>query len=317
MERFEPKKFIAEKIRSFRAVTGDKRAIVAISGGIDSLVCFEIVRFAAKDQKNRIIPFILDTGLLRENEIKEMQEYFQKKYGIELQKWDRQNEFFAALKGIVSPEQKRTIFRDVFYRTMSQAIRSYDADIVVQGTILPDIIETQKGIKTHFNVLNESGINPLNFGLRLFEPLKELTKTRVRMVAKSLAIPPKYLRLQPFPGPGFAIRITGEVTFERVEKIRKATVIVESELNSPKIFQGFPVLLTDRVTGIHNDSAVTGDTIAIRIVEVTKDSLLAKPYRVPWIKMEKITKRILNEVPGIVRVLYDVTPKPPGTIEFA
>ncbi|MCM8763889.1 MAG: phosphoadenosine phosphosulfate reductase family protein, partial [Candidatus Omnitrophica bacterium] len=148
MEKFEPKKFISEKIKSLRASIGEKKAIVAVSGGIDSLVCFEISRLATKTKNSQIIPFILDTGLLRENEVKKTQEYFQKRYGIELQMWDRQNEFFAALRGIISPEQKRAIFRDVFYRTMSQAVRSYDADILVQGTILPDIIETQKGIKT-------------------------------------------------------------------------------------------------------------------------------------------------------------------------
>ncbi len=317
MERFGPRKFISKKIQTFRSFADGKKILVAISGGIDSLVCFEIVLNAVKDQKDRIVPLILETGLLRENEVRETQDHFNKKYRIELQKWDRQDEFLSALKGIILPEEKRKIFRDVFYRNMSQAMRSYSTDILVQGTILPDIIETQKGIKLHFNVLHESGVNPLNYGLGLFEPLKELTKARVRMVARSLGIHPRYLRIQPFPGPGFAIRISGEVTAERVKKIRKATTIVESELNSPKIFQGFPVLLVDKVTGIQNDTSVTGDIIAIRIVEVTKDSLLARPYRVPWLKIEKITKRILNEVPGIVRILYDVTPKPPGTIEFA
>lgn len=316
MERFEPKKFITKKIQAFRSLSSGKKTIVAISGGIDSLVCFEIIKNASKNQENQVIPLIIDTGFLRENEIKKTQEYFQKQYNIELQKWERKDEFFNALRGIISPEEKRKIFREIFYKNISQAMRSYSADILVQGTTLVDIIETQNGIKIHFNVLHEAGINPQNYGLTLFEPLKELTKNRVRMVAKSLGIPKKFLLMQPFPGPGFAIRITGEVTYERVEKIRKATVIVESELNSPKIFQAFPVLLVDKVTGIQNDSGTTGDVIAIRIVETTKDALNAKVYKLPWIKIEKITKRIINEVPGIIRVLYDVTPKPPGTIEF-
>ncbi len=136
------------------------------------------------------------------------------------------------------------------------------------------------------------------------------------MVARTLLIPQKYLYCQPFPGPGFAIRITGEITRERIEKIRKATGIVESELSNPKIFQCFPVLLTDRVTGIHNDTGTVGEIIALRIVEISKDSLEARPSKIPWGKIEKITKRLLNEIPGVTRVLYDVTPKPPGTIEF-
>ncbi|HOJ30404.1 MAG TPA: ATP-binding protein [bacterium] len=315
MERFEPRKFVARKIQALRSHASGKRVIVAVSGGIDSMVCFEIARNATIKQEGQTIPFIIDTGLMRQNEVKQTEEYFRKKYNIELQRWDKQNEFISALKGIVSPEEKRKTFRDIFYRIISQAMRSYAADILVQGTILSDIIETQKGIKTHFNVLHEAGINPANYGLSLFEPLKELTKSRVRMVARSFAIPPKFLRIQPFPGPGFALRITGEVTFERVAKIRKATEIVESELMSPKIFQGFPVLLTDKATGIQNESAFVGDIIAIRIVE-SKDSLSARSYRIPWIKMDKIAKRILTEIPGIARVLYDVTSKPPGTIEF-
>jgi len=316
MERFEPKKFVSKKVQALRSYAKGRKILVAVSGGIDSLVCFEIARNASIKVQEQIIPLILDTGLLRQSEVKNTEEYFRKKYGIELQKWDVQDRFFSSLKGIISSEEKRNIFRDVFYRTMGQALRSYSAEILVQGTILPDIIETQRGIRIHFNVLNEAGINPQNYGLTIFEPLKELTKNRVKMVAKTLSIPPKFLRLQPFPGPGFAIRITGEITHERVEKIRIATAIVESELSSPKIYQGFPVLLVDRVPGIHNDTVVTGDVIAIRIIE-TKDYLSARPYRIPWPKIEKITKRILNEVPGVVRVLYDVTPKPPGMIEFA
>ncbi len=315
MERFEPRKFIARKIQALRSFASGKRIIVAVSGGIDSIVCFELALAATTKSNEKPIPIILDTGLLRLNEVKETEEYFRKQYGIELQKWEVQDRFLSALKGIIIPEEKRKIFREVFYRTMGQALRSYSAEILVQGTILPNIIETQKEIKTHFNVLQEAGIDPQNYGIILFEPLKELTKTRVRMLARSLSIPPKFLRIQPFPGIGFAARITGEITIDRIEKIRLATSIVESELSSPKIFQGFPVLFVDRVTGIQNNVAAVGDVIAIRIVE-TKDTLTAKSYRVPWVKIEKIAKRILSEVPGTVRVVYDVTPKPPGTIEF-
>lgn len=327
MERFEPRKFILRKSQALRSQSGEGKVLVAVSGGLKSLVCFEIARNAKIREQDQVIPFMIDTGLLRaeidkdnniiQTEIKQTEEYFRKRYNITLERWDEQEKFLTALKGVVLPDEKRKIFRDVFYKILSQAMRSYSADIIVQGTTLSEIIETQKGIKIHFNVLHEAGINPQLYGVQIFEPLKELTRTRVKMLARSLSIPQKYIQAQPFPGPGFAVRITGEVTRERIEKIRKATYIVESEISSARIFQYFPVLLVDRVTGIHNDTSVTGDIIAIRIVETSKDSLGAKPYRMPWPKIEKITKRILNEVPGVVRVLYDVTPKPPGTIEFA
>ncbi len=316
MERFEPKKFILKKAGAFKSLLEGKRAIVAVSGGIDSLVCYEIVKKTPKIEENQIIPLMIDTGLMRENEVKTTQELFQKRYNVELQKWDRQEDFFSALKGIVNPQEKRKVFRETFYKNISQAMRSYSAEILVQGTILSDVIETQKGIKIHFNVLYEAGINPLNYGFQVFEPLKELTKTRVRMLAKALTLPPKLLKMQPFPGPGFALRITGEVTEERVEKIRKATSIVESELTSPKLFQGFPVLLVDKVTGIQNESSIIGDIIVLRIVEASKDLLTAKSLKLPWQKIEKVAKKLLKEIPGVVRVLYDITEKPPATIEY-
>jgi len=315
MERFEPRKFITKKAQTLHSFASEKGIIVAVSGGIDSIVCFEIALAATAKSNEKPIPLMLDTGLLRINEVKETEKYFRKQYGIELQKWEVQDRFLLALKGISTPEEKRKTFREVFYKTMGQALRSYSAEVLVQGTILPDVIETQKGIKTHFNVLQEAGIDPQNYGILLFEPIKELTKIRIKMLARSFSIPPQLLKTQPFPGIGFAARITGEITVDRIEKIRAATSIVESELIDSKIFQCFPALFIDRVTGIQNDTAVIGDIIAIRAVE-SKDSLTAKPFNIPWAKIEKITKRILNEVPGIVRVVYDFTPKPPGTIEF-
>ncbi len=315
MERFDPRRFILKKSQALASFAKGQRIIVAISGGIDSIVCFEIALKASLQTKEKPIPLILDTGLLRLNDIKETEKYFKKQYNIELQKWEVQEKFLSSLQGIRNPQEKRIVFREVFYRTLGQALRSYSAEILVQGTILPDVIETQKEIKMHFNVLQEAGIDAQNYGIILFEPLKELTKNRVKMLARYLSMPSKIITLQPFPGMGFAARITGEITTERIEKIRIATSIVESEITGTKIFQCFPALLADKIPGIKNDTGSLGDIIAIRIVE-TKDPLTAKIYRIPWPKLEKITTRILKEVPGITRVVYDVTPKPPGTIEF-
>lgn len=326
MEKFEPKKFISKKIQELRTQSGERKILVAVSGGLKSLVCFEIARNAKIKDQSQVIPLMIDTGMLRatvdknhnitQTEVKQTEVYFKKRYDLNLDVWDEGERFLAALKGIVDPVEKRKVFSDTFYRIMSQALRSYSADVLVVGTTISDIIETQKGIKIHFNVLHEAGINPMMYGLQVSEPLKELTRTRVKMIAKILGIPKKYLSTQPFPGPGFAIRIIGEVTREKIEKIRMATNIVESELKNPRLSQCFPVLLADKVIGIQNDTGFIGDTIALRIVETSKDSLEAKPYKLSWVKIEKIVRRIINEVPGVVRVVYDVTPKPPGTIEF-
>ena len=304
-------KFIKEKIVEIKKIVKDKKALVATSGGVDSVTCAFLAHRALGE--NLIILF-LDDGLMRENEAKEVSKIFIEK-NIELQVWDVQKNFFDALKGKVDPEEKRKSFREVFYKTLNQAVKSYSADFLIQGTIAADIIETQKGIKTQHNVLSQIGINPALFGLKIIEPLKELYKDEVRKVAKKLGVPKKIYLRQPFPGPGLATRIIGEVTPERVEKVRMATSIVESELNNPKIFQAFPVLFNDKATGIIDEKRMLGDIISIRIVE-SKNALTAKPYKIPWPKLEKIRDKILKKVPGVVKVVYDITPKPPSTIEY-
>jgi GMP synthase (glutamine-hydrolysing) len=251
---------------------------------------------------------------MRYNEAEEVREFFGKK-GINLEVWNVEDVFFEALKGKVDPEEKRKAFRDTFYKILSQAVRSYSVDFLVQGTIAADIIETQKGIKTQHNVLSQIGLIPLHYGLTIIEPLKELYKNQVRQVAKALGLPKKIYDRKPFPGPGLATRIIGEVTRDRVEKIRIATKIVEEELKEKNIFQSFPVLLSDKATGIVEGKRLLGDIIAIRAIK-SEDALTATPVKILWKRLFKIRDRILKEVPGVVKVLYDITPKPPSTIEY-
>jgi len=309
--RFYPKKFIREKIEEIRKKVGDKKALVATSGGVDSTTCAVLAQKALGDN---LVVIFLENGLMREGESEEINKFFSKR-GIELQIWDVKEKFFEALKGKIDPEEKRKAFREVFYKTLGQALRSYSVDFLIQGTIALDIIETQKGIKTQHNVLAQIGINPAHYGLKIIEPLKELYKPQVRRVAKELGLPKSICERKPFPGPGLAIRILGEVTPERVEKIRMATVIVEEMIKSDKIFQVFPVLFSDKATGVIEGKRVLGDVIAIRAIE-SKDGTTGRPYKIPWPKLEKVRDKILKTVPGVVKVVYDITPKPPSTIEY-
>ena len=308
---FGPAKFIREKIKELDKKTEGQKVIVATSGGVDSMTC-AILTFKAIG--NRLIVLYLDNGLMRQGETEEVNNFFAK-MGIELQIWDVKEKFFEALKGKKDPEEKRIAFRDIFYKTLRQAIKSYSAEFLVQGTIAADIVETQKGIKTQHNVLSQIGINPATYGLKIIEPLKELYKPQVRMVAKQLGLPKKIYERKPFPGPALATRIIGEVVPDRVEKVRIATMIVEDLIKERNVFQVLAVLLSDKATGNIDGKRIYGDIIAIRAVE-SKDAMTATPCKLPWTKLEKVRNKILAEVPGVVKVVYDITPKPPSTIEY-
>ena len=308
---FSPTKFIAEKTKELKEKIGNNRAIVATSGGVDSMTCAVLAR---KVLGENIVVLFLDDGLMREGEPEEVRKFFES-VGINLEIWDVKDRFFEALKGKIDPEEKRIAFRDTFYRILGQAVKSYSVDFLIQGTIAADIVETQRGIKTQHNVLSQIGLNPSSFGLKVVEPLRELYKHQVREVAKKLGIPNKFAERKPFPGPGLATRIIGEVTPERVEKIRKATKIVETTITGASIFQVLAVLFSDKATGMVNGKRVLGDIIAIRAVE-SKDALTASPCKIQWTTLFKARDRILKEVPGVVKVVYDITPKPPSTIEY-
>ncbi len=306
------KKFIEEKTKEIKEAVRNERAISALSGGVDSSVCTLLAHKALGD--NLKVMFI-DDGLMRENEPEDVKEIFSG-LGIQVNIIGAQEEFFRALKGKSDPEEKRKAFRNIFYTVFGNEVLRSEAKFLVQGTIAADIIETKGGVKTQHNILEQIGINPeKGYGFKTVEPLKEIFKHQVREVAKELGLPEKIYRRMPFPGPGLATRIVGETNPERVKIVRKATSIVEEEIEALRPFQAFAVLLNDKGTGIEEGARKFGEIIIIRSVE-SKDAMTAEPTQIPWEVLQKISKRITAEIPSVSRVAYEITPKPPATIEY-
>lgn len=305
-------KSIEQRINEIKKTVGLERAISALSGGVDSSACTVLAHRAIGS--NLKVVFI-DDGLMREKEPEQVREVF-RDLGIEVDIIDTQDEFFQALKGKIDPEEKRKAFRSIFYTILGREVLKSEAKFLVQGTIAADIIETKGGIKTQHNILEQIGIDTeKGFGFKVIEPVKDLFKPQVREVAKELGLPEMIYERMPFPGPGLATRVVGEVTPERVSLVRKATQIVEEEIESLKPFQAFAVLLSDRGTGIEEGKRKFGQIVIVRSVE-SKDALTAEPTQVPWEVLMKISKRITGEIPEVVRVAYEITPKPPATIEY-
>jgi GMP synthase (glutamine-hydrolysing) len=306
------KRFIEEKIEEIKASTGSEKAISALSGGVDSSTCTVLAHRAIGGNLKVIF---IDDGLMREDEPQAIKDIFASQ-GIEVEVTEAQDEFFDALRGKIDPEEKRKAFRDAFYTVFGQEVSRSQARFLVQGTIAADVIETKGGVKTQHNILEQIGIDPeKGYGFRVIEPLKELFKHEVREVARELGLPQGIHQRMPFPGPGLATRIIGEVTPERVMQVRKATRIVEEEMESLKPFQAFAVLLNDKGTGIEEGKRKFGDIIIVRSVE-SKDAMTAEPTEVPWRNLRKIAERITSEIPEVVRVAYEITSKPPATIEY-
>jgi GMP synthase (glutamine-hydrolysing) len=240
-----------------------------------------------------------------------------RKLGITVKVIDARKHFFAALRGLTDPEEKRKAFRETFYRTFKKAVKASGAQFLLQGTIAPDIIETTKAVKTQHNVLEQIGIDPKKgYGFTALEPLKTLFKPDVRKVGKILGLPAKVHQRMPFPGPGLLCRCLGKATPARIEIVRKACRIVEEQTRVLKPFQAFGVLLADRATGLtRRGGRHFGNIIAVRCVEST-NAMTAKATRLPWKTLERIRDRILKAIPAVTKVVYDVTPKPPSTIEY-
>jgi len=308
------KKFIAEKVEEIRRIVGEGKALSALSGGVDSAVCTLLARRALGDRQLTVV--FLDDGLMRMNEAEEVRTAFER-LGVRVNVLDVQADFFAALKGLTDPEEKRKAFRATFYRTLQKAVREAGATFMIQGTIKPDIFETQKGVKTQHNVLDQIGINAKEgFGFTVVEPLVDLYKPDVRRVGRALGLPAKMYQRQPFPGPGLSARILGEVTPERVEVVRRAGRIVEEETARFRPFQAFAVLLADRATGVTREGTrAMGDMLAIRVVD-SRNAVTARATKLPWATLRKIQERLVREIPSVTKVLYDLTPKPPSTIEY-
>lgn len=305
-------KFAREKIDEIKAAVGSDKAISALSGGVDSSVCTVLANRAVGD---RLKVIFIDDGLMRADEPQSVKQVFSN-LGIKVDIVDAQDEFFTALKGKFDPEEKRKAFRDTFYRVFGREVLKSEAKFLVQGTIAPDIIETQGGVKTQHNILEQIGIDPeKGYGFKVIEPIKELFKPGVREVAKEIGLPEMIHQRMPFPGPGLATRVVGEVTPDRISLVRKATQIVEEEISSLKPFQAFAVLLSDKGTGVEEGSRKFGDIIIVRSVE-SKDAMTAEPTEVPWSTLMSISKRMTAELPDVIRVAYEITPKPPATIEY-
>jgi len=306
------KAFIEEKVNEIKETVGTAGAISALSGGVDSSTCTVLAHRALGPQLKVIF---IDDGLMRENEPENVQTVFAG-LGVTVDLVDARKEFFRALKGKLDPEEKRKAFRQVFYEVFGKAVKKSKCRFLVQGTIAPDIIETKGGVKTQHNVLEQIGIKTeRGFGFRLVEPLKELFKPDVRKVAKELGLPDSIHKRMPFPGPGLMARTLGEVTPERVAIVRRATRIVEDELRGLKPFQAFAVLLADKGTGIEEGKRKFGGIIVIRSVE-SKDAMTARATRVRFGRLLKMARRITAEIPTVTRVCYELTAKPPATIEY-
>jgi GMP synthase (glutamine-hydrolysing) len=304
--------FIKTGIESIKTTVGPDRAVSALSGGVDSSAC---TLLAARALGSQLKVIFLDDGLMRENEPQEVRNVFGK-LGVEVQVVDAQKEFFKALKRKTDPEKKRKAFRDRFYKVLGREVKRSGARFLIQGTIKADIIETQGGVKTQHNILEQIGIDPeKGYGFKVIEPLKDLFKPEVRLVAKALGLPARIYGRMPFPGPGLATRVLGAVTPERVAVVRRATSIVEAEIARLKAFQAFAVLLSDRGTGVEDGKRKFGDIIVIRSVD-SRDAMTAQPTQVPWPALQRLAKKIVTELPSVTRVCYELTPKPPATIEY-
>lgn len=307
------KGFIRVQVEAIRRTVGEATAISALSGGVDSSVVTVLGHRAIGE---RLKVLFIDDGLMRQDEPQSVRRIFAT-LGIKVEVLDAADRFFAAFKGLTDPEEKRKAFRETFYKVFGDAVRASGARFLLQGTIAPDIIETKKGVKTQHNVLEQIGIDPRSgYGFGVIEPIKTLYKPEVRLVAKALGLPASIAQRMPFPGPGLSTRCMGEVTPERIAIVRRACLIVEQEMAGSRAFQTFAVLLADRPTGVTKGGRRReGDAVAIRCVDSEK-AVLATPTKVAWAKLMRMRDRILKECPTVTKVLYDLTPKPPSTIEY-
>ncbi len=311
--------FIVDSINRIRAQAGDGHVICALSGGVDSAVAATLVHRAIGDQLTCIF---VDNGLMRRNEPERVVDTFQRHMEMRLVHVDAADRFLTQLKGITDPEQKRRIVGETFIRVFeAEADKIGSVDYIAQGTTYPDVVESAPGqgttakIKSHHNV----GGLPKELTFELVEPLRYLFKDEVRQVGLALGLPEEMVYRQPFPGPGLAIRIIGEVTKERVAVLQAADWIVMDEIKKANLYgdlwQSFAVLTDTRSVGVMGDYRTYGHVVALRAV-TAEDAMTADWARLPYEVIARISSRIVNEVPGVNRVVYDVTSKPPGTIEW-
>jgi len=306
------RKFTEEQITYIKQTVGDAKAINALSGGVDSSLVTVLGHRALGNQLRTVF---VDNALMREGEPQRVVKIFAD-MGIPVELVDAKEEFLSALAGLTDPEEKRQAITDTFYsKVFSRLVKESGAKFLLHGTILTDIEETVAGIKRQHNILTQLGIDTkAAYGYSVIEPLKTLRKDDVREVAGFLDLTAEISRRIPFPGPALATRIVGEVTPERLETVRTATAIVEEELADSGAFQYLAVLLNDCATGIRNNKREFGSIIVVRCIEST-DARTATVTPLSWDKLNRISERI-TRINGVNRCLYDLTPKPPATIEY-
>jgi len=318
--KWTPAAFIEATVDAVRERVGEERVLLALSGGVDSAVAGALLHQAIGDQ---LVSIFVNTGMLRLNEPETVLRTFREERGMNLLYADAQEQFLDALQGITEPEQKRKLIGKLFIDVFTdEAEKLQGIKYLAQGTIYPDVIEsasdskTSKVIKSHHNV----GGLPEQLGFELVEPLRDLFKDEVRAVGEALGLPESIVWRQPFPGPGLAIRCLGDLTFERLETLRKADAIFTDELHAADMLRGdtaqaFAVLLPVKAVGVMGDNRTYEEVIVLRAVQ-TDDFMTADWARLPYDLLARVSSRIVNEVSGVNRVTYDITSKPPGTIEW-
>jgi GMP synthase (glutamine-hydrolysing) len=298
--------FVDEAVAEIEAAVGDARAVIALSGGVDSSVAAALAHRALGD---RLTPVYVDTGLMRTGETEGIRETFA--FMESLRVVDAEARFVDALADVTDPEEKRHVVGEQFIREFEREARDAGADYLVQGTIYPDRIESEGNIKSHHNV---GGLPDVVDFEGIVEPVRDLYKDEVREVARALGLESVVAERMPFPGPGLAVRIVGEVTPEKLRVAREATAVVEDELAGYDPWQAFAAVL-GKATGVKGDNRVHGWVVAVRSVE-SRDGMTARAQELDWETLQRVQSRITGSIPEVARVVYDVTHKPPATIEY-
>ncbi|APE94740.1 glutamine-hydrolyzing GMP synthase [Halodesulfurarchaeum formicicum] len=298
--------FIPEAKAEIEAALGDETAIIALSGGVDSSTAAALAYEAVGDQ---LVPVYVDTGLMRKGETEGIRETFSHMDSLRIV--EAQDRFLDALAGVTDPEEKRHAIGEQFIREFETVAKEVDASMLVQGTIYPDRIESEGTIKSHHNV---GGLPEVVDFDGIVEPMRDLYKDEVREVARELGLDSVVSERMPFPGPGLAVRVLGEVTEEKLRVAREATAVVEDELEEADPWQAFAAVL-GKATGVKGDNRVHGWIVAVRSVE-SRDGMTARAQALDWETLQRIQSRITGQLDSVSRVVYDVTHKPPATIEY-